>query len=273
MNAAKTICILCFLSISVLGLTGQSLDTIPLIINDIPDAKEKDLSFNHVEYTFNAKQIILPTSLFAAGALGTFLKPYKDLNVMIRDKVSDMRGNHKTKIDDYAQYLPTAAHLFLGLTRIPHQNTFLQRISIDATSAISLTILTNVLKYTFREKRPDSSARNSFPSGHTATAFMGAELMRIEYGPYWGLGGYCVATAVGLLRIYNGRHWLNDVIAGAGIGILSARIGFWMLPLYNKWFFRKVVAKKNNDRSLALSAIPSYDYYSRTVTINCVFVF
>lgn len=29
--------------------------------------------------------------------------------------------------------------------------------------------------------RPDGSAKNYFPSGHTATAFMGAELLRKEY--------------------------------------------------------------------------------------------
>ena len=250
------------------------MDTIPHFTQKITDSIDKNSSIKkYGEYTFNAKQLILPSSLFVVGALGTVIKPYKDFNVIIRDKVSDLRGNHKIKVDDYVQYLPTATHLFLGFTRVPHQNTFLQRLSVDATSAISLTILTNVFKYTFKEKRPDSNARNSFPSGHTATAFMGAELMRIEYGPYWGLGGYCVATAVGLLRIYNGRHWLNDVIAGAGIGILSARIGYWILPLYNKWSFRKVPAKNNNSKSLSISALPSYDYYNSSFTINCMLVF
>ncbi|WP_290121359.1 phosphatase PAP2 family protein, partial [uncultured Duncaniella sp.] len=50
------------------------------------------------------------------------------------------------------------------------------------------------------------------------------------------IGAYSVAVGVAFLRLYNGRHWLNDVIAGAGVGILSARIGYWMLPLYKRWF-------------------------------------
>ncbi len=272
MNTNKLITVLCVLSVSFLGLRAQNMDTIPHI-QEITDSINKESSLKYGEYSFNAKQLILPTSLFAVGVLGTFIKPYEDFNEIVRDKVSDLRGNNKIKVDDYVQYLPTAAHLFLGFTRVPHKNSFLQRLSVDATSAISLAFLTNVFKYTFREKRPDSNARNSFPSGHTATAFMGAELMRIEYGPYWGLGGYCVATAVGLLRIYNERHWVNDVIAGAGIGILSARIGYWMLPLYNKWFFRKVSTKNNNGKSLSFSALPSYDHYNSSITINWILEF
>ena len=274
MKAIRSIVTLCVLSVSFLVVRGQSVDTIPHLIKKVPNSIDKNLALKkYGEYTFNAKQLILPTSLFAVGTLGTVIKPYKDFNVIIRDKVSELRGNHKTKIDDYVQYFPTVTHLFLGFAYVSHQNTFLQRLSIDATSVISLTIITNVFKYTFKEKRPDSNARNSFPSGHTATAFMGAELMRIEYGSYWGLGGYCVATAVGVLRIYNGRHWVNEVIAGAGIGILSTRIGYWMLPLYNKWFFRKVTTKNNNYKSLSFSAIPSYDCYNSSFSVNCILKF
>ena len=60
--------------------------------------------------------------------------------------------------------------------------------------------------------------------------------MREEYGFDMGIGAYTIAVCVAFLRLYNGRHWLNDVIAGADVGILSARIGYWMLPLYQRWF-------------------------------------
>ena len=65
---------------------------------------------------------------------------------------------------------------------------------------------------------------------------MGAELMREEYGNAWGAGAYVIAGGVAFLRMYNDRHWLNDVIAGAGVGILAARIGYWLLPLERKLF-------------------------------------
>ena len=101
-------------------------------------------------------------------------------------------------------------------------------------------VLTNALKYTVCEMRPDGSARNSFPSGHSATAFMGAELVRLEYGGWAGAGSYSVASATAALRVYNNRHWFNDLLGGAAIGILSANVGYWLLPLerrlLDQWF-------------------------------------
>ena len=72
---------------------------------------------------------------------------------------------------------------------------------------------------------------NSFPSGHTYIAFVGAETLRKEYGeeyPWLAVAGYAVATLVGTMRIYNDRHWAGDVLAGAGLGILSVNITYWI---------------------------------------------
>lgn len=79
--------------------------------------------------------------------------------------------------------------------------------------------------------RPDGSSRTSFPSGHTATAFMTATMLRHEYGhlsPWIGIGGYTVATGTGLMRMANNKHWLSDVLTGAGIGILSTEVGYYL---------------------------------------------
>jgi membrane-associated phospholipid phosphatase len=81
--------------------------------------------------------------------------------------------------------------------------------------------------------RPDSSNRLSFPSGHTAQAFIAAEFMRQEYrdvSPWYGVAAYTMAISTGFLRMYNNHHWLNDVIAGAGVGILSTRLSYWLYP-------------------------------------------
>ena len=48
--------------------------------------------------------------------------------------------------------------------------------------------------------------------------------------PWVGITGYVVATGVGLLRIYNNRHWASDVVAGAGIGILSTKLSYLLFP-------------------------------------------
>jgi membrane-associated phospholipid phosphatase len=81
--------------------------------------------------------------------------------------------------------------------------------------------------------RPDSSNYYSFPSGHTAKAFLAAEFLRQEYkhrSHWYGVAGYAVAIGSGVLRMYNNKHWLNDVVAGAGVGILSTRLAYWIYP-------------------------------------------
>ncbi len=99
----------------------------------------------------------------------------------------------------------------------------------------------NVTKSAARVMRPDGSTKNSFPSGHTATVFMGAELLRREYqdvSPWIGVAGYSVAAFTGFMRMYNNRHWLTDVLAGAGVGILSAEAAYWLYPSLRKVFYR-----------------------------------
>ena len=85
------------------------------------------------------------------------------------------------------------------------------------------------LKHTTRVLRPDGSTRNSFPSGHTAHAFLAASIVHTEFrhkSPWYGIGAYSVASSVAALRMLNNRHWQSDVFAGAGIGILSAHLGY-----------------------------------------------
>lgn len=84
---------------------------------------------------------------------------------------------------------------------------------VAATSYLAMGMLVKGMKWVINEQRPDSYAENSFPSGHTATVFMGAELVRSEYGLGYGVGAYTIATGVAFLRLYNGRHWLSDVLA------------------------------------------------------------
>ncbi len=71
---------------------------------------------------------------------------------------------------------------------------------------------------------------------------MGAELLRREYwdvSPWIGVAGYTVAAGTGFFRMYNNRHWLTDVLAGAGVGILSVEAAYWLYPVITRTFFRK----------------------------------
>jgi undecaprenyl-diphosphatase len=61
----------------------------------------------------------------------------------------------------------------------------------------------------------------SFPSGHTAAAFLTA-IQVSHFYPHLLLPSLAVAGIIGLSRIYNGVHYPSDVLAGMVLGIMSA---------------------------------------------------
>ncbi len=81
---------------------------------------------------------------------------------------------------------------------------------------------TMLLKYTVREKRPDTNEHDSFPSGHTASAFAGASYMHQRYGWKYAIVPYLAATYTGYSRIHANRHHTQDVLAGATLAVLSS---------------------------------------------------
>ncbi|GAB3228520.1 hypothetical protein GCM10027346_13170 [Hymenobacter seoulensis] len=83
--------------------------------------------------------------------------------------------------------------------------------------------------------RPDDPADfSSFPSAHTAEAFLTATLLHEQFGrehPWASVGGFGVAAATGAMRMLNNRHWVTDVLAGAGVGFLSAEAVWRLYPV------------------------------------------
>jgi membrane-associated phospholipid phosphatase len=189
---------------------------------------------------FKSSEVIMPLSLIGAGTLG-FVEPIRNTRYEVRDFLEEWRGEHRVTVDDYLQYAPLASVYGLSLLGADAKHNYVDRTLELAVSYVAVGVMVNAIKYTVREPRPEGSANNSFPSEHTATTFMGAELVRIEYGdesPWYSVGAYAVATTVGVLRVYNERHWFTDVFAGAGVGILSARIGHWLLPYTRKMMYK-----------------------------------
>lgn len=138
------------------------------------------------------------------------------------------------KYDNYIQYSP--AVLLVGLKALGYESrsSWGRMLVSDAFSAAIMAGAVNGLKYTVRRLRPDETSRNSFPSGHTATAFMTAAMLDKEYGwrsPWFSIGGYTVAAVTGVSRILNNRHWMSDVISGGAIGIGSVHLGYFLSDL------------------------------------------
>lgn len=187
-----------------------------------------------------------------------------------RENVQDLlsaKGRNKIKFDDYMQYSPMVAVYGLNLAGVKGKHSFKGRTIILAMSYATMGMIVNTMKYSFKEKRPDSNTRNSFPSGHTATAFMGAEFLYREYrdvSPWIGYAGYAIAAITGYLRIYNDRHYLNDVVAGACIGVLSTKLAYWLYPK----IFKKSECYKEH---VAIVTLPYYS--AKEVGLNMCICF
>ena len=247
--------------------TPQATDTLANALA-VEQPKSSWWQENQTPYTrFRPTQLIVPVSFITIGALGVGERaPLRGVSVAVDDKFREWSAGKRYHFDDYIQYLPVALYLTLDYMGVPAKHSFGERAAVAAVTYLSVVALSQGVKYTVREPRPDTGTRNSFPSGHTTTAFAGAELVRTEYG--WGVGmaAYAVAATVGVMRMYNGRHWLNDVVAGMGFGILSARIGYWLLPL-NRHIFR--IPRKGQ----ALITTPLYDSNTRALGLSCAIQF
>lgn len=150
---------------------------------------------------------------------------------------NDYLPSFNRHFDDYLQYLPAAVMLGMKVGGVEGRSSWGRMLVSDAFSAIIMSTVVWQLKVSTQVTRPDGSNNHSFPSGHTATAFMTATMMSKEYGgrcPWYSVGAYSVATVTGLMRMANNKHWLSDVLAGAGFGILSTELGYYLADLIFK---------------------------------------
>jgi len=183
-------------------------------------------------YKFKYKQLIIPAALIGYGLVGMESDWLKGFNSEIREEMTE-DIDQKISIDDFSQYAPAASVFALNAFGVKGKNSLRDQSLIMASSYLMIAGTTLGLKSLTHIERPDGTSYNSFPSGHTATAFAGAEFLWQEYKDqsiWYGIAGYAVASGTGIFRMVNNRHWLTDVAAGAGIGILSTKLAYWMYP-------------------------------------------
>jgi membrane-associated phospholipid phosphatase len=207
--------------------SGQNTDSIVKHTDSVPNNKSV-LTIN-TPLRFSLKQTYVPGVLALSGIATTlFFKEQLSL------KVVEERNEHfltfHTSLDNYLQYAPIPIAYGLDLLGIKSKNNLPDRTAILLKGEAVMFVTVNVLKYTTRVKRPDGDARTSFPSGHTAQAFAAATFLSEEYKdrfkwmPY---AAYGLASTVGIMRMANNRHYIGDVLMGAGLGILSMKLSYW----------------------------------------------
>ena len=181
------------------------------------------------------KQSILPVSFIAAGILISHSRFEKSFQKGARNIVGN---DFQTNVDDYTKYGAIAELYAADAFGVKAKNHWFDQTKNLAMSIIITDFITFQLKKTIHKTRPNGGAdRQSFPSGHTSFAFTNAAVLYEEYddsSPILAYSGYVVAGTTGALRIANNAHWLGDVLAGAGIGILVTEVIYYFDPII-KW--------------------------------------
>ncbi|MFT3936475.1 MAG: phosphatase PAP2 family protein [Chitinophagaceae bacterium] len=235
----------CAQSVDTTLASGKAADSAPLVIN---------WSTAPVKKVFPYKQFIVPVTMVVYGITSLKYEGFQSINHKVKEEVYTERTNKQPMhIDNYLLYAPAVAVYGLNAMGIKGKNNFRDRTILYAMSQMIQSAVVFPVKKIAAENRPDGSNTLSFPSGHTACAFASAEFMRQEYkdvSPWYGVAGYAAAASTGFLRMYNNKHWLSDVVAGAGIGIMSTKIAYWIYPTIKKALFK--------DKDVSSVVMPTY---------------
>ncbi|WP_255349818.1 phosphatase PAP2 family protein [Dysgonomonas sp. HGC4] len=241
---------------------NQNSIQIESMVNNPTNIDENGFDFSKEEKTFNFdipkekkffnssySKFIIPTTLIAYGVLTRANKPLRELDLSTNHEVGE-HISKKNPLDNYIQFAPAIMTYSLSFAGVKAKHNFRDQTLIMATSYLIMGATVQTVKSTTHIARPNGSNNNSFPSGHTATAFVGAHILFKEYkdtSPWIGIGGYAVATATGTMRVLNKKHWVSDVVTGAGIGILSTELGYMLLPVWHN-----ILGIKEKEKSLVI---------------------
>ncbi len=209
--------LLCILCVWTSNIRGQRTDSLTC-------------GFDH---SIKWSQLAAPSLLMTGGTLVSFVPSFHNkIDMGFRDCLQS-DGHQRYEIENVLQYAPISSVVILKACGLETRHNWRDIMCLGSGAALISVLLCQSMKLTYAEERPYGGVFNSFPSGHTTTAFFGAEMLRRELGeeyPGIAIAGYAVAAGVGFMRMYNNRHWVGDVLAGAGVGILSTSLMYWLAP-------------------------------------------
>ncbi len=240
--------------------TGQKSiqnDTLTRIINLDRPVNKKNIS---------VKSLIIPGAMITYGFISIGNNNLKNVNKEFQEDIWIDKPHQSKHIDNYLMVAPALSVYGLNAMGIKGKNNLRDRTMIYLLSSIIQNATVFSIKKLSRQLRPDGSGYNSFPSGHSATAFASAEFLYREYkdiSPWYGAAGYTMAAATGYFRMYNNKHWFSDVVAGAGIGILSTKVAYWIYPSIKRKLFK--------NKPVNTMILPYYQKSGGGVSLVCNF--
>ena len=178
---------------------------------------------------FRVKSLFIPASLMLAG-IGTSSNGHESIKMELVEKRNELLPSFHTKIDNYLKFSPIVIAYGLDAAGLKSRTDFVNRTAILIKGELLAMGSVGLLKAATHQLRPDGSTYNSFPSGHTAQAFAAATFLSEEYKqrlPWIPYAAYGIAGTVGAFRMANNRHYISDVLFGAGLGILSMKVAYW----------------------------------------------
>ncbi len=181
--------------------------------------------------------LIIPGAFLIYGGLKPVINGIPKLDGRIMENAQKNYPDFHTSAADYIMWVPSASVYMLDAFNVKTEHTFRQHLIIEAGSVLITGGLGMGMRIISKQIKVYNDGDTKFPSGHTANAFRGAEILHQELKrnhPVISYSGYVAATAVGLLKIYSQEHYLTEVLAGAGLGILSTKLTYWLFDKVKK---------------------------------------
>ncbi|WP_426493033.1 phosphatase PAP2 family protein [Hymenobacter sp. 102] len=182
----------------------------------------------------SAWRVAVPVALVTLGYISRNENLLDEAKEEVHEETRAHFPNFHTGLDDYSRHFPIWSAYGLYAVGMKGERGVVPFTVCYGLAHVLSSGIVSSLKQASHTQRPDNPADfSSFPSAHTAEAFMTATLLHEQFGkgrPWVSVAGYGVATATGAMRMLNNRHWVTDVLAGAGIGFLSAEAVWRVYP-------------------------------------------
>jgi hypothetical protein len=222
----------------VLAIHSIPLDTLSLLA-EMEQLKTKPFAGYHIRkfhippaaYKFNPKDLILPLSLITVGAIASNTDNFRDILPIERVNPQD----RLTPFDDVFQHASVPA-LFVYDAIGQEKHHPVDQFFLAAMSYGIMVFPVRYIKGHYNSSRP-YGGNHSFPSGHTASAFICSHIIYKEFkdsDPLLAYSGYSFGVITAGLRVAHDKHWVSDVVAGAGFAILATELAYFIyFPIRN----------------------------------------
>ena len=181
-----------------------SIEPATVIADSIPVNSNQEQEV--IKNKFPVKSFIIPAALITYGAVTMGNHGPNSINGKLQDQIWINKPHATRGIDNFLMFVPAVSVYALNAFGVKGKNNFKDRTMIYLMS----NIISNVIVY------PTKTFTNEIrPNGK-------------KY--------YLMAAATGYLRMYNNKHWFSDVVAGAGVGIASTQLSYWLYPKIKKAF-------------------------------------